>query len=402
MPSIPTPLIPDQPADPRRLYAAHLAAVAFYRAQLARHRGPRGYLRRRGLGAVIDRGSPWQVGFAPPGWRALTDHLTRRGFTRAELVTAGLSVRGRDGRVFDLFRERIVFPIRNRDGDVVAFIGRIWENRPASGSGTAKYLNTPDTPIFVKGHELFGRYEQRGRIAAGWPPVLVEGPTDALAVWLSYARAGPTGRVALASCGTAVTREQLRAAAGLPGARSCGLTIAFDGDPAGDQAVDRAYRLLAELPGIAVTGVEFPPGADPADLAGDPAGRARLREILHQNPQPILHLVLDHRLDRALRRWPTLLHEIPGRLALARSIAPLLAEQPPAAAVAALWHLARAAGRRTAGRADGAVDVSETVRCVALAVAGYLETTPRTGARGRDRAGRTGTACRCPAAGTGT
>jgi DNA primase len=373
MPSIP---ILDQPTDTRRLYAAHAAAAAYYRSQLAHHRGPRDYLRGRGLGAVVDRDAPWRVGFAPPGWTALTDHLRQRGFGRRELVTAGLAVRGHGGGVFDLFRDRIVFPIRDRGGTVIAFIGRVWNPRTAEPTA-AKYLNCPDTPIYRKGRELFGRYEQRDRIAAGWPPVLVEGPADTLAVWLSYSRARPSGRVALAPCGTAVSGAQLRAAIDLPGARSHGLTVAFDADPAGQRAVDRAYRLLAEHPDVVARGAVFAPGADPADLAGDPEGRARLRAALSRGAQPLLHLVLDHRLDRALGRWPLLLHEIPGRLAIAGSLAPLIAEQPPAAAVAALDHVARTARRLTAGHPDSPIAVSETIRCIALAVADHLEATPR-------------------------
>jgi hypothetical protein len=124
-------------------------------------------------------------------------------------------------------------------------------------------------------------------------------------------------------------------------------------------------------------GAVFAPDADPADLVRDPAGRARLRAALQRGARPLLHLVLDHRLDRALDRWPGLLREIPGRLALARALAPLIAEQPPAAAVAALAHVAETVRRLTAGRPEAPVEVSETIRCIALAVAAHLETTSR-------------------------
>jgi DNA primase len=357
---------------PTRLYAAHAAAVTYYRAQLSRCEGPRAYLRERGLGAVVGRDAPWRVGYAPRSWTALTEHLRRQGFSTDELVAAGLAVRGQGTWVHDMFRDRIVFPIRDRAGHTVAFIGRIWRDASAP-----KYLNSPDTSIYTKGRELFGRYEQRDRLAAGWPPVLVEGPADTLAVWLSYSRTGRTGLVGVAPCGTALTAAQLRTAVELPGARQLGLAVAFDGDEAGRKAADHAYALLAEHPGTRARGAVFAPGADPADLLRDRAGPARLRTILERQIQPLLHLILDHQLDRLLHRSPRLLYEVEGRLRLARALAPLIAEQPEAGAVAALRHLATQVRQRV--DEDPERVVADTLRCLTTAVSAYLEAPPSRG-----------------------
>src|SRR5579859_3617981 len=242
--TMPAPLNSDHGGDTARLYDAHETATAFYRAQLPRNDGPVNYLRDRGLGVLVDQDAPWRIGFAPRLWTGLTDHLHRRGFTNDDLIAAGLAVRGHDGRLRDRFRDRIIFPIRDQTGRTVAFIGRVW--RPGAATDTLpKYLNSPDTPIYVKGRHLYGLAEQRDRIAAGWPPVLVEGPTDSIAVWLSYAHAGRTGLVGLAPCGTALTTTQIDTAVHLPGARRYGLAVAFDGDQAGRRAADRTYQLLA-------------------------------------------------------------------------------------------------------------------------------------------------------------
>ena len=374
--AMPSSAQPDRPADIQRLYAAHADAAAYYRDQLTRHRGPATYLHERGLGTVVERDAPWRIGYAPRAWTALTDYLRSRGFSGAELVTAGLARRGRDGRIFDVFRDRIVFPIRNRDGHTVAFTGRLWQTPTATDAESPKYLNSPDSPIYAKSLELFGLYEQQDRTGAGWPPVLVEGPADALAVWLSYPRTGGTGLVALAPCGTALTETQLAAAVALQGARRFGIAVAFDGDQAGHKAAERAYELLQAHPEIIARGAVFAPGADPAQLLREPDGRARLRTTLGRRAQPLLHTVLDHRLGRMVQRTPQLLHEIPGRLAVARVLAPMIAEQTPPAAVEALRHVGETVEKLVDGRVDASEAVSATLRCIVLAVGDYLEAAP--------------------------
>ncbi len=107
--------------DSKRLIAAVEAAVTYYRDQLAHADGPHAYLVGRGLGVLVEREWPWRVGYAPPGWSSLTRHLRGVGFGDDELIGAGLSTRTRAGVLIDLFRDRIVFPVRDLAGHAVAF-----------------------------------------------------------------------------------------------------------------------------------------------------------------------------------------------------------------------------------------------------------------------------------------
>ena len=119
---------PMRPADPAgiglaRIVAAHREARMFYRDQLLRANGPRRYLADRGLRTLTqpdqprtrDIDAPWHLGYAPPGWTNLVDHLTAAGYTPTELVAAGLANPSRTGHIVDLFRDRIMFPIHNQD-----------------------------------------------------------------------------------------------------------------------------------------------------------------------------------------------------------------------------------------------------------------------------------------------
>lgn len=372
-----SPLGSAEPTDLDRLYAAHAAATSYYRAQLHRNHGPVNYLRERGLGVVVDREPPWRIGFAPRAWTSLGDHLRRQGFTDENLLRGGLAFRSREGRVLDLFRDRIMFPIRDIDGRTVGFTARIWHPPPAGDPEPPKYINTPDTPIYHKGHVLFGLHEQRDRITSGYPPVIVEGPTDALAIWSAYTGAARTGLVAVATCGTAVTVNQLDIVANLPGARRYGLAAAFDGDEAGEKAAERTHTLLTvHHPDIVARGIQFAAGADPGDLAAQPDGWARLRIALQRNAQPLVDLLIDHRIEAMLDRCPQLLHEVEGRVLLARALAPLIANQKPAAVAAAVAHVGDLAVAHAAGTPDGLSAAADTVRCLTSAVVDHLETSP--------------------------
>ncbi|MFD6732300.1 toprim domain-containing protein [Micromonospora aurantiaca] len=309
--------------DPERLIAAVEAAVTYYRDQLAHADGPRAYLVGRGLGALVEREWPWRIGYAPPGWSSLTRHLHAVGFTDGELLGAGLATGTRAGRLVDVFRDRIVFPVRDPAGHAVAFLGRA---RPGAGDGVPKYINSPETALYDKGRLLFGVAEQQERLDARWTPVLVEGPADVLAVWLSYSRSGRPGAVALAPCGTMLTDHQAGMLQELPGA-SQGIVAAFDADPAGREAVDRAWQLLRQprAPGPLLV-AEFGAGADPADLLQAPNGRAQLRTALQRRARPMLDAVVEHRFARLIERHPRLLEDIDGRCAAVRALVPLLYE----------------------------------------------------------------------------
>ncbi|MFI7517333.1 toprim domain-containing protein [Micromonospora echinofusca] len=314
--------------DLRRLLAANEAAVAWFRGRLAAAEEPRRYLTSRALGALVDREWPWRVGYAPRTSSALTDHLRELGFTPEELVVAGLSRPTRDSpeRLIDVFRDRIVFPIRDPDGHVVAFIGRASNRSLAADPQRPKYLNTRESPLYRKNKLLFGVAEQQDRIRAGWRPVLVEGPADTIAIWLSYSRFGLPGAVAVAPCGTAFGAAQAAILRSMPGGRDA-IVVAFDGDPAGRRAADAAFDLLRQSGAQGrLLAAEFATGADPADLLIRPNGRAQLRAALRYQTRPLLFAVVDHHLDRLLSRSPQLLDDIGGRYEAARILSPRVLE----------------------------------------------------------------------------
>jgi DNA primase len=250
----------------QQLVEAHTAAAAYYRANLMSPRGtgPRAYLTRRSLDQALDD-PRWTIGYALPGWTQLLSHLRDRGFTDAEIHTAGLTVETRTGSLVDRFRDRIMLGIRDTNGDLVGFIGRC---PPRARVDTPKYLNSPRTTLFSKGQHLFGLAEQCERLRAGAVPVLTEGPLDVLAIANvsdEYA--------AVSACGTALSSAQaktLRAHS-----RNDTVVVAYDGDTAGERARGTAYEHQAPLFRHALT-TPMPKGHDPASLAAtDPASLSR-------------------------------------------------------------------------------------------------------------------------------
>src|SRR5450759_3297281 len=212
------------PAGPERhrLLAANAAAVDFFAGQYATSWAPAYLQRRIGtslLGADPHHADPHhgdpaaavRVGYAPAGWTALTEHLRDRGFTAAEVLASGLGTRARTGRVLDRFRDRLVFPIRDRLDGAVGVVGFVGRRNPAADAADTKgdqrapkYLNTGQTPLYRKGTHLFGLTEATGTLDRGGLAVLVEGPLDALAV--EHATAGAMAGVA--PLGTTLTTTQ--------------------------------------------------------------------------------------------------------------------------------------------------------------------------------------------------
>jgi DNA primase len=211
----------------------------------------RAYLAGRGLGdEVIER---YGVGLAPEGWDGLARAAQGRGYTVDELVTAGLALRAaRTGNVIDHFRGRLMFPIADARGRVVAFGGRVL---PGSDD-KRKYVNSPEGPLFHKGEVLYGLHLARTEIAKRDLALVVEGYTDALAL----AQAGHPNVVA--SQGTALTERQLRLLRGL----SRNVVLLFDADAAGADAALRGVE-ISEREGLSVRVAALPPGLDPADAA---------------------------------------------------------------------------------------------------------------------------------------
>jgi DNA primase len=236
------------------------------------------HLAERGIDPYAAR--RWLIGLAPAARHALVDRLKALGYPEEVIVASGLARRGRRDKLFDTFRSRIMFPLRNHDGRVVGFIGR----RLGEGS-RPKYLNSPESPIFHKNEILFGLYEGRRSLAAGARPVLVEGPFDAVA---TDAAVDPEEFAPLATCGSAVTAAQL---ASLDLDRT-GILLAFDGDTAGRRAVLRAWDLLAGSTGRLGV-VTLPEGRDPADIP-----REELPGLLRAE-RPLAEFVIDDRVEHA-------------------------------------------------------------------------------------------------------
>ena len=197
------------------------------------------------------------VGYALKGWDSLTNHLKQKGFTEAELTLAGLSVAGQRG-VYDRFRGRLTWPIRDASGDVVGFGAR----RLYDDDQGPKYLNTPETPVYKKSQVLYGIDLARKDIASSKQAVIVEGYTDVMACHL----AGVT--TAVATCGTAfgedharvlrrflMDQEQLRGE----------IIYTFDGDEAGRKAALKAFNLDQSFVAQTFVAVEST-GLDPCEL----------------------------------------------------------------------------------------------------------------------------------------
>jgi len=294
-----------------RLLEAHQRAAAFYAGQLARLPcGPAvDYLRSRGIPRGLAGARPWRLGYAPPGRAGLLDHLRRLGFTDDELVTAGLAV-ARRGRPVDAFRDRVMFPIRDRDGAVRAFVGRDLSGDPR----VPRYRNSATTPVFTKREHLYALAESVPADGAPGAVVLVEGPADAVA--LSRLPPGPEGRwAAVSTCGTALATGQvaLLATAVRPGTA---VVVCFDPDAAGRRAADRAYQLLRGWEGP-VDAVVLPSGADPAALVARSGPRGADR-MLRAARTSLLAALVSARL--AGRR----LDEIEGRVTALRAAGALL------------------------------------------------------------------------------
>jgi DNA primase len=231
------------------LYRLHEWAAHFYARALRSKEGQacRDYLKSRGiLASSVDA---FNLGFAPGGWRALLTAADAVGFSRDLLIAGGLAIAHESGTsVYDAFRERLMFPIRDALGRVVAFGGRSLDG------AHPKYINSPDTPLFSKGRLLYGvdRLKRHPRVE---PVFVMEGYTDVL---MSH-QVGVTGSVA--TLGTALTGDQAK----LVARYSDQVVMVYDGDSAGLAGAEKAaMELLAQgLVGLRV--VALPEGRDPFD-----------------------------------------------------------------------------------------------------------------------------------------
>ncbi len=329
-------------------------ASDFYRTQLKDSPLAIDYLKRRGItGQTAAR---FALGFAPDAWQPLRSAFD--DYDDPQIVEAGLVISD-EGKRYDRFRGRVIFPIRNSRGQVIGFGARILD------VGEPKYLNSPETPIFRKGHELYGLHEARDAIRKSSRAIVVEGYMDVIRL----AQAGFDESVA--ALGTAVTSAHISALF----KAADHVIFAFDGDAAGRKASRRA--LEAALPVIADTKrasfVSLPEGQDPDSLIGE-NGRAGFEAALN-DALPLSEFFIQSLMGVAARRpasaedraallgaaKPLLLSMAPGamRLQLVRELAE--AARTPHDAVEALYGLRKAPKPRIvmAERHTPRMDVSD-------------------------------------------
>ncbi|GAA1057457.1 DNA primase [Agromyces luteolus] len=291
-----------------RLLAANRAAEEYFLEQLGTPEAEVGrrFLGERGFDAEAAR--HFGVGFAPKSWESLTRHLRGKGFTTEELTASGLVSQG-DRGVYDRFRGRLIWPIRDVTGQTVGFGARkLLEDDPGP-----KYLNTPETAVYHKAQVLYGLDLAKREISKTHRVVVVEGYTDVMACHL----AGVT--TAIATCGTAFGVEHIKVLRRVLGDDSGvgEVVFTFDGDAAGQKAAMRAFaeeRRFAAQTFVAVA----PDGLDPCDLRlarGDGAVRS-----LVETKTPMFEFVI----RTTLARFD--LETVEGRVAALRAAAPVVAD----------------------------------------------------------------------------
>ncbi len=242
-------------------------AAKFFEATLASRAGARarGYLADRGLDPAIQL--RFRLGYAPAERFALKEHLGKQGISTEDMVEAGLLVAGDDVPLpYDRFRDRVMFPIADLRGRVIAFGGRALD-----ADAPAKYLNSPETPLFHKGATLYNIAAARLFVHKGAPLIAVEGYVDVIAMVTAGFEA------TVAPLGTALTAEQLA----LMWKLADEPTLCFDGDDAGRRAAYRAADLALPLikPGKSLKLASLPEGHDPDDLVRA-GGRAAVEEVI--------------------------------------------------------------------------------------------------------------------------
>ncbi|WP_417511501.1 DNA primase [Microbacterium sp.] len=293
-----------------RLYAANTAAAEFFRAQLltAEAETARRFLGERGFDAGA--AAHFSVGYAPRGWEGMMKALTAEGFTRDELLAAGLVSQGQRG-VYDRFRGRLVWPIRDVTGQTIGFGAR----KLYDDDQGPKYLNTPETIIYKKAQVLYGLDLAKRDISRGDPRrvVVVEGYTDVMACHL----AGVT--TAIATCGTAFGSEHIKVLRRVMGDDSSSgeIVFTFDGDEAGQKAALRAFSEDDRFNAQTFVAVA-PNGLDPCDLRLQ-RGDAAVRGLMDAKVP-----MFEFAIDRKLAGFD--LATVEGQVGALRAAAPIVAE----------------------------------------------------------------------------
>jgi DNA primase len=291
-----------------RILEANNAAAAFYQDQLMTDAAIPGREFLKGRGFDKSAADQFGIGFAPKGWNNLFDHLTKKGFTIDELVTAGLVTKS-DRGAYDKFRGRLIWPIRDTTGQVIGFGAR----KLFDDDQGPKYLNTSDTLVYHKSQVLYGIDLAKKDISKQQRVVVVEGYTDVMACYL----AGVT--TAVATCGTAFGDDHIRIINRLLSADKdipAEVIFTFDPDAAGQKAAMRAFADSSKFTAQTFVAVG-PEGLDPCDLRtarGDEAVRAMI-----EVKKPLFEFAIKQKLAKFD------LATIEGRVAAARAAAPIVA-----------------------------------------------------------------------------
>ena len=244
----------------RRILEINRETARFFHAQLMSEQGKQAYdyLTRRGRDRKTIR--HFGLGYAPEGWRVLSDYLKSKGFTDEEMVAANVAVNSKRGSVYDRFRNRVMFPIIDLRGNVVGFGGRALDDQGA------KYLNTSDTPVFKKSRNLFAMNFAKTSKQQGL--ILAEGYMDVIAIH----QAGFDN--AIATLGTALTDEQAR----LISQYTDKVILAYDSDGPGQAATKRAINIFDEV-GVKVSVLSMTGAKDPDEFI-QKYGRERFAMLL--------------------------------------------------------------------------------------------------------------------------
>lgn len=283
------------------------AAVQFYREQLKKSELATKYLEKRAV--PQEQIEQFGLGYAPDSFTVTYEHLLKLGFSRTEIVAAGLGGQKElDGKIYDRFRNRLMFPITDGQGQLVGFGGR------TLGNDDAKYVNSPEGILYNKSQILFGHFQARDAIRETAEVVLVEGYFDVLACH----RAGVKNVVAVS--GTALTDQHAHLLR-----RTCKtVTLCLDQDRAGRAAADRAFTILSPED-ILVCGAVLP-GKDPAEIAEQDVNL--LRQILTVEHPPYIDLLLADLRSQDLHAAPVKAAAIERLIPLLQSIGrPALQEE---------------------------------------------------------------------------
>jgi DNA primase len=272
--------VADEPLSPeedynhklrRRLLALHADAADWFHLNLLRSKaaqGARDYLKKRGLTSEVAKN--WRLGYAPNAWDALSSWAAQKGYRDDEVLASGLVTQkedehgNRSNRYYDRFRDRLMFPICNDIGEVIAFSGRVLSAEAFGG----KYVNSPETPLFIKGNVLFGIHKTKRALIEKKSAIVCEGQIDLITAF----EAGIQN--VTAPQGTAFTERQARILKRFADE----VVLCFDSDAAGLKAAERSLPALLDA-GVSVRVAEIPNGHDPDSFIRSEGPEAFVRQI---------------------------------------------------------------------------------------------------------------------------